>query len=142
MSSPSSIIGTKAGYWKASGIDFYVTPSRTRVNKFSIYIGVRGCGNYKITHTDLVPIASGKFKFTGAFYANGVFSTPMNAAGLVGLNKYYIPGCGYVSGGPYNWNALWLDSSQPDPATDMPSLLPLPELDAPVLGPFTVEPAP
>ena len=137
-----TVLGARAGYWKGYAYDFYVAPSRTSVNKFSIYIYVNGCGNYKITNNNLVPVVNGKFRFTGTYYASGTFSSQTGASGMLGLKYFYIPGCGYVSGGPYSWSATWRSSAQPDPLMDAPSLLLLPELDAPLVGPFTVEPLP
>ena len=137
-----SLLGARAGYWRGYGNDFYVTPTRTSVDDFSIYISVTGCGNYKISYTNLTPIVNGKFKFTGAYYASGTFSSPTSASGMLGLSYFYIPGCGYVSGGPYSWSATWRSSAQPDPAMEAQPYLLLRELETPIIGPFTVEPAP
>jgi hypothetical protein len=137
-----TVLGARAGYWKGYGVDFYVTPSRTSVQNFSIYISVSGCGNYRITYPVLVPIVNGKFMFTGTFYGSGSFISATQGSGQFGLTGFYIPGCTYVSGGPYSWSATWLSPDQPDPSLASPPVLLLPGLDAPFLGPFTVDPAP
>jgi hypothetical protein len=104
----------KAGFWEDPGdVEFYVTTNQANVDNFAIYISVTGCGNYKITHNPLEPIASGQFSFTGAFYANGTFDTTTSAHGTTGLNSFYISGCGNVTGGPWSWAANWKNTSQP-----------------------------
>lgn len=95
-----------------------MTPSRDNVKNLAIYISVTGCGNYKITQLALVPInKSGKFSFSGQFYANGIFTgaalNSITAQGKLGLGGYFIQGCGYVSGGPFSWTATWKNSTQP-----------------------------
>ncbi len=104
----------KPGLWKGRGLEFYVIPAAPKVDNFAIYISVTGCGNHKVTHYPLAAISNKKFSFTGSFYANGTFTTPTKAKGVVGLNNFYIPGCGYVSGGPFSWTAVWKNNGQPD----------------------------
>jgi hypothetical protein len=97
---------------------------------------------YINTIQPLVPIVDRKFAFTGSFYASGSFSTATNVSGVLGLKSYYIPGCGYVSGGPFSWSAAWLRSGQPDPLAGIqvdPFFLPLPELKAPFPGTFSID---
>jgi hypothetical protein len=121
--------GPTPGFWESTtGDEFYVTTDRAYVDDFAIYISVSGCGNYKITHNPQEPISSNHFSFTGSFYANGTFSDPTHCSGQDGLNSFYIPGCGYITGGPWSWNATWKNSSQP-------TFLP-----AEVIEPETVEP--
>lgn len=102
-----------AGFWKsATGDEFYVTADKANVNKFAIYVST-SCGNYKITHNKLEPISNNSFSFTGSFYASGTFNSTTTASGTDGLNNFYISGCGYINGGPWNWSATWQNSNQP-----------------------------
>jgi hypothetical protein len=137
-----TIDGANRGHWTGTGLDFYVAPNRASVDDFSIYISVSGCGSYKVTHASLIPILNGKFKFTGPFHANGTFSSTTGVHGLLGLNSYYIPGCGYVSGGPYSWSAAWASTGQPEPGVVAPSFLLLPRLDRPFPEAFRLDPQP
>ena len=133
-----TLLAPKAGLWKGNGLEFYVTPNRVNVDNFAIFISVNGCGYYKITNNPLVAINAGKFLFTGKFHANGTFNNSSvnsaGATGLLGLSSFYIPGCGYISGGPFAWAATWPAASQPSvPGTqDLNSVLLLPAL-APAL---------
>jgi subtilisin family serine protease len=103
-----------SGFWASTtGDEFYVTTDGRYVDNFSVYFSVTGCGNYKVTHTTPVAISNNQFAFTGAFYASGTFTSSTTANGTDGLNQLEIPGCGIVSGGPWGWNAVWKDSSQP-----------------------------
>jgi hypothetical protein len=74
------------------------------VDDFAIYVGVP-LRNYKITHHSPVPISGNSFSFSGPFYASGAFSSQTTASGTTGLSNFLIPECGYVSGGPWSWNA-------------------------------------
>jgi hypothetical protein len=103
----------RAGYWSGAGMDFYITNIPVKVDEFSIYIIVNGCGNYMITHSSPISITNKQFKFGGNFYANGSFTSPIKAKGITGLNSYYISGCGYVSGGPFSWSSGWVNGNQP-----------------------------
>jgi len=105
--------GPTPGFWEGSYEEFYVTPAGTHVDDFAIYISVNGCGNYKVTSTDLDPISNEQFTNGGAFYYSGTFDTSTSAHGSEGLSNLYIPGCGYVSGGPWDWTATWSNGSQP-----------------------------
>jgi hypothetical protein len=135
-----SILGPKAGYWASDWTDFYVTADRADVMSFSIYISPSGCGSYKITYTALAPINDRKFSFTGSFYARGTFATTgLSASGTAGLYYFYIPGCGYISGGPYAWYASWGSASLPEPGAAI-ELLPLPGPEGTFPGPFMIEP--
>jgi uncharacterized repeat protein (TIGR01451 family) len=104
--------GPNPGFWKGPGMEFDVTSNRAYVDDFAIYINVSGCGSYKITHTRQESISNDQFSFTGSFYANGRFSDATHSSGQVGLDHYYIYGCGYVTGGPWSWSATWQHSSQ------------------------------
>jgi len=92
--------------------EFYVTTDSRYVDNFAIYISVSGCGNYKITYNPLVRISNKAFAFTGKFYANGTFDTYNTAHGKTGLKKFYISGCGNVSGS-MSYTSAWYNNSQP-----------------------------
>jgi len=110
--SPQS--GPTPGFWESqTGDEFYVSPDRANVLNFAIYVSVSGCGTYKITRLTPAPISNNSFSFSGTFYASGTFDTSTSAHGTDGLSNHYIFGCGYVSGGPWNWTATWQNSSQP-----------------------------
>jgi hypothetical protein len=119
MSDPSK---PTPGFWESTtGIEFYVTPDQSYVNNFAIYIYVPTCGNYKITRNNPEPITSNHFSFGGAFYASGTFTPPTSVSGEVGLTSFFIDGCGYVSGGPFPYTAVWKSSAQPLPVSVEPS---------------------
>ena len=102
------------GFWESpSGDEFYVTTDGLKVDNFAIYVSVTGCGNFKITHTAPEPISNNRFEFTGSFYATGTFTSDTAGEGTDGLSQFEIPGCGIVSGGPWAWEAVWKNSSQP-----------------------------
>jgi|GEM_PF-6553190 len=109
------LLPAKAGFWKSAGLEFYVVPEGTKVDNFAIYIYVYGCGNYKVVRDRLTTIGakSGRFAFTGSFYVTGTFQSAASVAGTLGLSRYYLSGCGYVSGGPFSWTAKWRNSNQP-----------------------------
>jgi hypothetical protein len=127
-----------AGYWRAPIEEFYVTPDQNTVNKFTTHINVTGCGNYTIVRNALVPIDNNAFSFSGSFFASGTFHDTVNATGNMGLNNFFIAGCGYVSGGPFPWNAVWMNGSQPAAtvATDDETVVEL--LPGSISGPFRV----
>ena len=108
----------KAGYWGGTFNDLYVTPERNVVTNFAIYINVNNCGQYKITRTVPVAIVNNYFSFNDSFYANGRFDSTVNGYGTVGMNHYYIAGCGYIVGGPYSWTAGWENETQPSMMLD------------------------
>lgn len=110
--------GPTPGYWRHavdSRMYFYVTPDRAFVDEFTIQVEVDGCGNFTITHIVPEKIADMKFTFSGPFYASGTFSSDKNASGTLGLNDYDLSdwGCGFVTGGPWSWEANWKNSNQP-----------------------------
>jgi subtilisin family serine protease len=107
--------GPTPGFWRtdSQGVEFYVTPDRASVANFAAYITVSGCGDYKITRTPLEPISNDQFSFSGSFYASGAFSSETAASGTTGLDSFFISGCGFVSGGPWSWDATWRSSEQP-----------------------------
>jgi hypothetical protein len=137
----------KPGFWQGRGVEFYVITASPKVDNFAIYIRVQGCGSYKITHTPLIPITSKNFSFGGSFYANGTFTAPTKAIGKTGLKRFPIPGCGYVTGGPFHWSTVWKNDSQPTMTVEVEdgfSVTLIPDLQLPVLqlpsDAFTVEP--
>ena len=103
--------GPTPGFWEGTYEEFYVTPDGAYVDDFAIYVYVPECGYYKITHTPQEPISNNQFSFTGSFYADGTFSDSTHCSGQEGLDNFYIPGCGYVSGGPWSYDATWQHGS-------------------------------
>jgi len=95
--------GPTPGLWKTGDGDeeFFVTSDGAHVEKFAITLTVTGCGTYKITHMNVVPIIDNAFSFAGPFYAQGTFSSDTSASATCGLDHYDITGCGVVSGGPW-----------------------------------------
>jgi hypothetical protein len=150
-SSPSlafKISPAKPGFWQGQGMEFYVTTGSPNVDNFAIFIRVTGCGNYKITYKSPVPISNKQFSIKSKLYANGTFSDFTRASGKMGLDNLFIPYCGFVTGGPYPWEAVWKNSSQPTMAVEatdgltitlIPDLQLFPELQLPSDS-FTVEP--
>jgi hypothetical protein len=110
----------KAGFWQNTNGDteFYVPADQAHVDDFAIYVNVEGCGSYKITHTLSEPITDGQFSFTGAFYADGAFSSSTVCATTSGLDQFDIPGCGTVSGGPWTDTETWQYASAASEAVD------------------------
>jgi fluoride ion exporter CrcB/FEX len=98
----------KPGRWLGAYNYFYVSASQTIVTKFTVGISVPACGiSGTITRGGTLPIVSKKFSFTGTFYATGAFANTLRASGIDGLSRFYIAGCGYVSGGPWRWSTAW-----------------------------------
>jgi len=105
--------GPTPGFWESTtGDEFYVNPARTQVLNFTIYVS-SPCGDLEITRTSPVTISGNSFSFTGTFFASGTFDTPTSAHGQDGLSNFYVPGCGYLDGGPWNYTATWKNSNQP-----------------------------
>jgi hypothetical protein len=106
--------GPTPGFWQhADGwMEFYVTADRVHIDDFAIYVKPEGCGYYWITHTVPEPILGNSFSFSGPFYASGTFGSQTTASGSLGLDAFYISGCGYVTGGPVSWTASWQHSAQ------------------------------
>jgi hypothetical protein len=107
--------GPESGFWEdnsSPGTEFYVTPDRAYVDDFAIYISISGCGNFKITHSIPEPITNDQFSFSGSFYASGTFNSTTTASGTAGLDSFYIPGCGNITGS-HSWIAIWKNSLQP-----------------------------
>jgi hypothetical protein len=115
-------LGPTPGFWESTtGDEFYVTPSGTYVTHFAIYISVSGCGTYKITHVSPDSlITSNQFSYSGTFYYSGTFDSATAAHGTDGLSSFYISGCGYVTGGPWSYNAVWKNSTQPTASARIP----------------------
>jgi RHS repeat-associated protein len=67
-------------------------------------------GTTSITHTIKIPSGPSEFR---AYLPLILKSKPASASGTDGLERFNIPGCGPVSGGPWSWSATWQNSSQP-----------------------------
>ena len=94
------------GYWEGVGVEFYVTPGATHVERFAVYVNVLGCGTYKITRLTSEPLVNDQFSFTGSYYASGALTTYTTASGNAGLDNFSITDCGYVStSGAFPWTA-------------------------------------
>lgn len=110
----AGLTGPTPGFWQeddtygcAGCSEFYVTSDSAYVDDFAIYVYVQGCGSYKITHITPEPITSNHFSFGTTYYASGTFSNPTTCSGTYGLSNFYIGGCGYVSGGPWDYRSVW-----------------------------------
>lgn len=101
-----------AGLWRTNGkaVEFLVTSDRTHLGDFTVYFTVEGCpSEYSVTNSNLEPIVNKQFNFAafnGTFYASGTFNSSTDANGIVGVNKYNVPGCGLVTG-ESSWAATW-----------------------------------
>ena len=110
--------GPTPGFWRHvvdNRMQFYVTPDRAFVDDFAIQVAIDDCGNFTITHLVPEKIAGMEFTFSGPFYASGIFSSDKQASGTVGLKDYDMRDwdCGFVTGGPWPWEANWMNSNQP-----------------------------
>jgi subtilisin family serine protease len=104
----------QAGYWASeTGEEFWVTPTQTEVDDFTIHLFVDGCGSFTITRTTPVSIANNQFSFSGSMYASGTFDSPTSAHGTDGFDNHLIPGCGTVTAGPWTWTANWQNEGAP-----------------------------
>jgi hypothetical protein len=102
-----------AGKWLTDdGDGFYVSSDQAfvRYYKFSISLP---CYSTYVIGVSPVRIVNNQFSFTGSLYASGTFDSPTTAHGTDGLNNMQIIICGYVSIGPLEWTATWLDSTPP-----------------------------
>ena len=111
-----TVIGPTAGLWgNLDGwMKLYVTPNQAKVDNFTLYLTVNGCGNFAIYNPTPVAIKNRKFAFGGPFYASGTFDSVTSAHGKTGVNYLYLPACGgYLVGGPWSWTAYWFDDIQP-----------------------------
>jgi hypothetical protein len=102
------------GFWRGSGTEFFVTGDHNMVNNFAIYVNIPACGltSLKLVSQTAVPIVNDKASQTGELYFDLNFNWNIST-GTFGLQNYPIPGCGYVTGGPYTANAVWKNGSQP-----------------------------
>lgn len=126
----SFTVSPRAGSWKGRAFQFSVAPDLATIRDFALYIGVKGCGTYKITHLPQVPITNSRFAFRGPFYASGAFSSPTGVSAKYGLRSFSIPGCGRITGGPYSRKGTWKGPAQlmlatadsdPDPDAPLPA---------------------
>lgn len=114
QSAPPQPAGLTPGYWKGPDQnELYVTADGKGVKNFAVVVSLNNCGTYKITHTIVEPISSNAFSFTGEFSASGIFDTVTALHGTASLNNIQIPGCGAKSVSPWQWTAVWQNSSQP-----------------------------
>ncbi len=126
-----------AGYWDNGPFAFYVSPDRVKVYNIAMTVRVDPCGAYRLTHPSALLIKNGSFEYTSTSLSfDGGFGPwtaiePRDAYGFVTLKNYFIPNCGYVSGGGV-WNASWVNSSQPAAAA----------LDGQQFGDFLIVPMP
>jgi hypothetical protein len=106
----------KAGLWKSSWIQFYVSPNNNSLSRFQMTIYVYGCGYYTIRNNPSAIFNGTYFAFTGTnsspFGAWGFFHDPTHVSGALGVEHYYLPHCGYITGSA-SWSATWNSSSQP-----------------------------
>jgi IPT/TIG domain len=118
LKTPPAPSGPTPGYWQhpQGAMEFYVTSDRASVDDFAMWVDVKDCGKYKITHLVAEPISGTSFAWSGPFYASGTFSSQTTASGSLGLDDLYIDGCGTVRGGPWSWTASWQHSAQAAPA--------------------------
>ena len=112
-------VDIKTGLWSGTGVKFYVSPTRT-VEKFTVYVRVKGCGNYAIMYKYPLPIDDiNNFSFfSHTFSIYGHFSDPTHAYGSFGFRKFYIQGCGYIPDRDYGWTAVWKNATQPTAVID------------------------
>jgi hypothetical protein len=108
----TAITPPQAGFWSGPFEDFFVTADQSFVEDFSTYIS-GPCGQIKITRATPAAIANNQFSFSGSFYASGTFDSATSASGTDGLENYFIPNCGTISGGPWAWTAVWQNANQP-----------------------------
>jgi subtilisin family serine protease len=101
----------QAGFWSGPFEEFFVTPDQSFVDDFATFVS-GACGDIKITRATPVAIANNQFSFSGSFYASGTFDTATSAHGTDGLENYFIPGCGFIDGGPWVWTATWQNADQ------------------------------
>jgi hypothetical protein len=147
------MVKPKPGKWNCikgckypTDLQFYITPDQASVDQFSAIFYLNTCGGklFKITHS-LVPLKGKSFSFTGSFYVNNVtFLSPTRVKGKTGLSNHSFTGCGNQTLGPFDWEAVWRNATQPLAAGLDVEEFPL-ELLPSGLGldsVFTVEPAP
>jgi hypothetical protein len=94
-----------------------VPPTQDKIQNFSFYVAVPGCGTYRVTRTAALTLKDGYFEFKGAFWGWGLLSSnypnAIVAHGETGVTAYYIPGCGKVTSDTYAWVAYWQNADQP-----------------------------
>lgn len=109
--------GPDAGYWRtADGWRyFYVSPDRTDVNLYTIFVTLSGgpCSGqtWKIWKTNPLPIANNQFSFSGALNGNGTFSSSKTATVTDQITNLTIEGCGTFNGKPFTNSFTWENSS-------------------------------
>ncbi|MGC1375068.1 MAG: choice-of-anchor Q domain-containing protein [Anaerolineales bacterium] len=110
-----TVAAPKAGFWSGTGTEFFVTPDHANIDNYAIYINIPACGIYnrKLVYIPFVPIINNAFTHKGSFYFSGTFTSPTISKDSMGLKRYYIAGCGYVSGGPFSVTNTWKSSRKP-----------------------------
>jgi hypothetical protein len=132
-----SVSAAKPGRWTWSDDSprFYVLNSKVVVTGFSILVNSPSCGTRRITHSKDAVINGKKFSLTGGFSVTGTFTSTTQVSGSLSLKDYYIPNCGYATGGPFPWEAKWVSTAQPKSAKGgvdiFPQNLLLPEGESP-----------
>lgn len=109
------LLRPRAGLW-AGATKFYVTPDRAHIENYTIVVTVSVCKIYnrKLIDKHVVPIVNYAFTHKdNGMYFGGSFNTEGSATTNFGLAGYYLPGCGYLYGGPFTALVDWKDSSQP-----------------------------
>jgi hypothetical protein len=108
-----TLIVPKAGFWTGD-TDFYVSSDNAYVVNYAMYINVADCDIFdlKLTYKKAIPIVSAQFQNNDTFYFYGAFNSATVSQGYVGLSSYYLPGCGYISGGPFAVTDRWKSPSQ------------------------------
>jgi hypothetical protein len=107
--------GPTPGHWvgSTSSSEFYVTTDGAYVKNHSHNVSIPGCGVIKVTRLTSEPIVSNHYSFSGAYYADGTFTSTTTANVTDGFSNYYSTTCGVTfSAGPWTRVHSWTDSSQ------------------------------
>ena len=109
--------GPLPGFWEGPFESLYVSPDQALVVDFTSIFDFENCGVLPITHPNDFPIVNDQFAEGGAFAVIGTFTSQTTVTGTVELTNYFVPACNAsYTGGPFNWSADWVDSSQPTAA--------------------------
>ncbi len=110
-----SIAAIKAGFWHGAS-NFYVAPNHMNVIRYTIYITVYSCNVYNkpLVINTAVPIINYKYSYVNyarGIYFSGTFLSSTVEQGSLELYDYYLPGCGFISGGD-STRHVWKNSGQ------------------------------